>query len=326
MIDEQHQFGVEQRDALRAKGRTMPHQLYLTATPIPRSVAMTVFGDVDTSTLRELPAGRADVQTFIVDERNTAWVERVWERVAEEVDKGGRAYIVCPRIGDDDAGGDDAGDGVLLAEDEEAGQEQRPLTSVTELAQKLAGLPVLAGKGMRVMHGRLSPEEKDAAMADFAEGRAPILISTTVIEVGVDVPEASVMVIMDGHMFGMSQLHQLRGRIGRGSREGICLVVTPSRSKTAVKRLTAFAATRDGFELAELDLSLRREGDVLGRAQSGRSSSLKFLRVISDAAVIEKARDAAWAILDDDPDLVENAALADAVARVADQEDYLDRA
>jgi len=163
-------------------------------------------------------------------------------------------------------------------------------------------------------------------MADFAEGRAPILISTTVIEVGVDVPDASVMVIMDGHMFGMSQLHQLRGRIGRGSREGICLVVTPSRSKTAVKRLTAFAATRDGFELAELDLSLRREGDVLGRAQSGTSSSLKFLRVISDAAVIEKAREAAWAILDDDPDLVENPALADAVARVADQEDYLDRA
>lgn len=326
VVDEQHRFGVEQRDVLRAKAEKAPHYLVMTATPIPRSVAMTVFGDVDTSTLRELPAGRADVQTFIVDERNTAWVERVWERVAEEVDKGGRAYIVCPRIGDDDAGGDDAGDGVLLAEDEEAGQEQRPLTSVTELAQKLAGLPALAGKGMRVMHGRLSPEEKDAAMADFAEGRAPILISTTVIEVGVDVPEASVMVIMDGHMFGMSQLHQLRGRIGRGSREGICLVVTPSRSKTAVKRLTAFAATRDGFELAELDLSLRREGDVLGRAQSGRSSSLKFLRVISDAAVIEKARDAAWAILDDDPDLVENAALADAVARVADQEDYLDRA
>lgn len=324
VVDEQHRFGVEQRDVLRAKAEKAPHYLVMTATPIPRSVAMTVFGDVDTSTLRELPAGRADVQTFIVDERNTAWVERVWERVAEEVDKGGRAYIVCPRIGDDV---DDAGEGVLLTDDdEEAGQEQRPLTSVTELAQKLAGLPALAGKGMRVMHGRLSPEEKDAAMADFAEGRAPILISTTVIEVGVDVPEAAVMVIMDGHMFGMSQLHQLRGRIGRGSREGICLVVTPSRSKTAVKRLTAFAATRDGFELAELDLSLRREGDVLGRAQSGTTSSLKFLRVISDAAVIEQAREAAWATLDEDPDLLENPALADAVARVADQEDYLDRA
>lgn len=327
VVDEQHRFGVEQRDVLRAKAEKAPHYLVMTATPIPRSVAMTVFGDVDTSTLRELPAGRADVETFIVDERNSAWVERVWERVAEEVDKGGRAYIVCPRIGDEGMGDDDAGDGVLLAEDEgEPGQEQRPLTSVIELAQKLGAVPALEGREMRVMHGRLSPEEKDAAMSDFAEGRAPILISTTVIEVGVDVPEASVMVITDGHMFGMSQLHQLRGRIGRGSREGICLVITPSRSKTAVKRLTAFANTRDGFELAELDLSLRREGDVLGRAQSGTTSSLKFLRVISDAAVIEQAREAAWAILDDDPDLMENPALADAVARVADQEDYLDRA
>lgn len=322
VVDEQHRFGVEQRDVLRAKANKAPHHLVMTATPIPRSVAMTIFGDVDTSILRELPAGRPEVETHIIDERNTAWVERVWERVAEEVAKGGRAYIVCPRIGDDD----EAGDGIVVANgDEDTEGAGRPLTSVVALADRLEEVPALAGVEKRIMHGRLTPEEKDTVMADFVSGRAPVLISTTVIEVGVDVPEATIMVIMDGHMFGMSQLHQLRGRIGRGTMPGVCLVITPSRSRVAGSRLTAFAGTRDGFELAELDLSLRREGDVLGRAQSGRASSLKLLRVITDAEVIAQAREAAWNVIDEDPSLADNPALAAAVERVAEQEDYLDR-
>lgn len=340
VVDEQHRFGVEQRDVLRTKADTSPHYLVMTATPIPRSVAMTVFGDVDTSTLRELPAGRPAVHTHIVDEANTEWVQRVWQRVAEEAARGGRAYIVCPRIGDDDDGAGGRAQETLLskedlrsedapqAEGPGAGEEtgDRAPISVLELAETLGQDEALAGIEKRILHGRMGPQEKDEAMADFAAGRAPVLISTTVIEVGVDVPEATIMVIMDGHMFGLSQLHQLRGRIGRGTTEGVCLVITPSRGRSAVTRLKAFAATRDGFELAEQDLKLRREGDVLGSAQSGSASSLKLLRVLTDTAVIDAAREAARAVIEADPGLTDHPALASAIARIADHEDYLDRA
>lgn len=317
VVDEQHRFGVDQRDALRGRAERVPHYLVMTATPIPRSVALTLFGDVDTSILSEMPAGRAEVETHLVPESNLEWMQRVWQRVAEEARGGGRVYIVCPRI---DA--DDDGEGDL----EEAAQDGEEVTSVHGLAARLAQEEALEGINIGIMHGRLSPQEKDEAMANFVDGAAPVLISTTVIEVGVDVPDATAMVIMDGHMFGISQLHQLRGRIGRGTRAGVCLVVTSTTSEYSIERLQAFAATRDGFELAEMDLKLRREGDVLGRAQSGRATSLRLLRVMVDREVIERARAAAWTILQEDPDLNDHPALAAAVERVSEQEEFLNRA
>ncbi|PRZ05157.1 ATP-dependent DNA helicase RecG [Isoptericola sp. CG 20/1183] len=342
VVDEQHRFGVEQRDALRAKGRVAPHLLVMTATPIPRTVAMTVFGDLETSTLTELPAGRAGITSHVVPAANPRWNERVWEKVREEVDAGRRAYVVCPRIHPDDdvdvpgstgrgaqgsAEFDDVPEFLELA-DGEAG-DRAPLRAVLEVADMLRSMPRLAGVEIGVLHGQLPPADKDAAMARFAAGEASVLVSTTVIEVGVDVPEATVMVVFDADRFGISQLHQLRGRIGRGGHPGLCLLVSTAQPGTpAAARVEALAATTDGFELATLDLELRSEGDVLGAAQSGRSSSLRLLRVVKDADLIAEARAEATQVVEADPALGDHATLRDAIAAQldAEQEEFLERA
>ena len=328
VVDEQHRFGVEQRDALRARGERVPHTLVMTATPIPRTVAMTVFGDLETSVLSERPAGRQETVTHLVPAGNAAWVDRIWARVREEVDGGGRAYVVCPRIDGDVE--EEAEDVPLDADDAAAGDgaDRPPLAAVAEVAEELRAHPALAGLGVAVMHGRLTPEQKDAAMSRFAAGADPVLVSTTVIEVGVDVPEATAMVVLDAQHFGISQLHQLRGRVGRGDRPSICLLVSHAEEGTvAHERLAALAATADGFELAEKDLELRREGDVLGAAQSGGRNSLRLLRVVRDARLIEEAREAAAAVVAADPALQGQPALAAAIADVLgdEREDFLAR-
>ena len=322
VVDEQHRFGVEQRSALASKGPgdTRPHVLVMTATPIPRTVAMTVFGDLWVSTLRELPAGRADVVTHVVPvDEKPHYVDRAWQRVREEVAKGHRVYIVCPRIG-----GDAAETDADLAADEPG---RRPI-AVLELVDMLRDGP-LSGIEIEVLHGRLPPEVKDQAMRRFTSAEAPVLVATTVIEVGVDVATASTMVVMDADRFGVSQLHQLRGRIGRGEIPGLCLLVTDSPAGSPTReRLEAVASTRDGFALARVDLEQRREGDVLGAAQSGRRSSLRLLSVIHHENVILAAREAASLYVADDPDLRGWLPLADAVEALAGDEraDYLEKA
>lgn len=335
VVDEQHRFGVEQRDALRAKARTSPHLLVMTATPIPRTVAMTTFGDLETSSLTEIPAGRSPITTVVVPADNEAWMDRVWGRIREEVDAGHRAYIVCARIEGDDPAADGSVatdradtdvDLVDLALDE--GRVRPPLRAVHEVAEQLAGVPAMAGVGVGLLHGQLPPAEKDRAMAAFAAGEVPVLVSTTVVEVGVDVPEATVMVVLDADRFGLSQLHQLRGRVGRGSAPGLCLLVSTARPGTpAATRVETMAETTDGFRLATVDLELRSEGDVLGAAQSGRASSLKLLRVVKDAAVIEEARREATAVVEADPGLGSHPVLADAIAQQLDpeREEFLER-
>jgi ATP-dependent DNA helicase RecG len=338
VIDEQHKFGVEQRGRLQAKASSAPHLLVTTATPIPRTVAMTVFGELEISELRHVPAGRSGITTHVVPADNRAWLDRTWNRVREEVERGGRAFVVCARIDGDDEGGvdDRQTDGADLVLDEPttvreaqaAAQRapRRPLRAVREVHETLAGDPRLGGAAVGMLHGRMSSEEKDQAIADFASGRTPVLVSTTVIEVGVDVPAATVMVILDAHVFGLSQLHQLRGRVGRGSAPGLCLLVSDAAEGTvAAQRLGALAATTDGFELARVDLELRREGDVLGSAQSGRRGTLRFLRIVSDAAVIERARDDARALVEADPELAAWPALRSAIdLQLADgREEYL---
>jgi ATP-dependent DNA helicase RecG len=327
VVDEQHRFGVEQRDALREKGRTPPHLLVMTATPIPRTVAMTVFGDMETSTLRELPAGRSPIQTVVVETTKPAWVERTWERIAEEVGKGHQAYVVCPKIGD--PAEPDAVDDPDLEPDEE-GAAAPELTGVYDMSERLRAVPALAGLRIEVLHGRLDPDVKDRTMQAFAAGEVDVLVSTTVIEVGVDVPNASVMVVMDADRFGISQLHQLRGRVGRGAVPGLCLLLTDAPDGTpARERLDAVAATNDGFELARRDLQLRREGDVLGARQSGRASSVRFLRMANphDAQIIADAREDATAVVDADPTLAGHPDLAARVAARLDEEQaaYLER-
>ena len=338
VVDEQHRFGVEQRDALRAKGKVAPHLLVMTATPIPRTVAMTVFGDLETSSLTEVPAGRAGITTHVVPAGNPVWMERTWARVREEVDRGNRAYVVCARIhpdADTDAprkGSDTDFDEVpefLELTDGEAAGERAPLRAVLEVADMLGTLPQLEGVEVGALHGQMAPADKDAAMARFASGDVQVLVSTTVIEVGVDVPEATVMVVFDADRFGLSQLHQLRGRVGRGSRPGLCLLVSPSEPGTpAAARVEALAETTDGFRLATLDLELRSEGDVLGAAQSGRSSSLRLLRVVKDADLIEEARREAAVVVGTDPDLDGQPELRAAISAQLDseQEEFLERA
>jgi ATP-dependent DNA helicase RecG len=330
VVDEQHRFGVEQRDVLRAKAGGVPHLLVMTATPIPRTVAMTVFGDLETSTLREVPRGRAEVVTHVVPADKPAWLERTWQRIREEVDRGGRAYVVCARIDGDAKKADvDGADLVTdVAPEDGDARPQRPLHAVSEVAELLRGTPALRGVAVGELHGRMSPEDKDRALADFASGAVPVLVSTTVIEVGVDVPDATVMVVLDADRFGISQLHQLRGRIGRGSKPGVCLLVADAPAGTdAATRLGTLAETRDGFALAAVDLELRREGDVLGAAQSGGSSSLRLLKVTRHGDVIERARDAARALVDADPDLREHPALAAAIQHLlaGEREEFLDR-
>ena len=333
VIDEQHRFGVEQRDALREKARgARPHVLVMTATPIPRTVAMTVYGDLDTSTLTELPAGRSPIATHVVPAaERPRFLERAWERIREEVAAGRQAYVVCPRIGGDDAGGPGSGaDGPahadaddlasFLGEDEEDVGPRRPPLAVLDLAPALAEGP-LPGLRLRVLHGRLPAEEKDAAMRAFTGGLADVLVATTVVEVGVDVPNATAMVVMDADRFGVSQLHQLRGRVGRGSEPGLCLLVTETAEGTKARdRLDAVAATLDGFRLARLDLEQRREGDVLGAAQAGRKRSLRLLTLLSDEALIGQAREEATALVEADPELASEPALAAAIGSLLDEE------
>jgi ATP-dependent DNA helicase RecG len=279
VVDEQHRFGVEQRDRLRAKatGGITPHLLVMTATPIPRTVALTVYGDLETSTLRELPRGRQPISTNVIFSKvQSSWLERAWQRVVEEVDAGRQGYVVAPRIDEEDKIGGD--------------KPARSAASVVDLFARLRRHE-LAGLRVGLMHGRLSPDEKDDVMAGFRAGEIDVLVCTTVIEVGVDVPNATVMVVMDADWFGISQLHQLRGRIGRGSHPSLCLLETklPADSKAGV-RLLAVASTLDGFELADLDLAERREGDVLGRNQSGRSIGLRLLSLNEHRDIIEDAR------------------------------------
>jgi ATP-dependent DNA helicase RecG len=321
VIDEQHRFGVEQRDALREKAAgSRPHVLVMTATPIPRTVAMTVFGDLEVSTLSELPAGRSPIATHVVPVlERPHYLDRAWERVREEVAAGRQAYVVCPRIGD----ADDDGDGADTPEpgpepDADGGtaegqEARRPPLAVLEVAPELAEGP-LSGLRVGIMHGRLVPDEKDRVMSAFAAGEVDVLVSTTVIEVGVDVANATVMVIMDAERFGVSQLHQLRGRVGRGRDAGLCLLVTEAPpASPARERLDAVAATGDGFQLSRLDLQQRREGDVLGSAQAGRRSSLKLLRLLADEDLIATAREEAATLVADDPKLTAHLALKEAI-------------
>ncbi|HET9422578.1 MAG TPA: ATP-dependent DNA helicase RecG [Nocardioides sp.] len=320
VVDEQHRFGVEQRAALMGKSISPPHVLVMTATPIPRTVAMTVFGDLETSTLTELPAGRASIQTNVVPlADHPSWIDRVWQRVREEVDTGHQAYVVCPRItGDELEQGerdqvDFDDEGQLIPADPDA---PRGLAAVDDVAAEIAEGP-LAGLRVARLHGRLPAEEKEATMRAFAAGDIDVLVSTTVIEVGVDVANATAMVLLDADRFGVSQLHQLRGRVGRGGHPGLCLLVTHTRTDQAGdarERLDAVASTTDGFELSRVDLEQRREGDVLGASQSGRRTGLDNLRVLRDEETIVQARTAAEALLDADPDLLDVPLLAVEVA------------
>ncbi len=325
VVDEQHRFGVEQRDALRARGAGV-HVLVMTATPIPRTVAMTVFGDLDTSVLDELPAGRRPVTTHVVGlSERPAWAQRIWQRVREEVDAGRQAFVVCGRIGLDPAEEDAAPD---READPGADGGRPPAASVLDTMDLLARQPALAGCVVAMLHGRMSGQEKDAVMADVVAGSVDVLVATTVIEVGVDVPNATVMVVLDADRFGVSQLHQLRGRIGRGGHPGLCLLVTalPPGAESR-ERLDAVAGTTDGFELARFDLRSRREGDVLGAAQSGARSSLRLLRVVDDLEVITAARAEAEAVLAEDPALERHPGLAEAVevALAGGREEWLAR-
>jgi ATP-dependent DNA helicase RecG len=316
VVDEQHRFGVEQRAALTDKAGSPPHVLVMTATPIPRTVAMTVFGDLEVSTLTELPAGRAAIQTNVVPLAEApAWMDRVWQRVREEVEKGHQAYVVCPRITSDESEqvGVDTEFWEYIAAEEGQQPTTWPLRAVEDLVVELAEGP-LAGLRVAKMHGRMTPDEKDRTMLAFAGGDIDVLVSTTVIEVGVDVPNATTMVLMDADRFGISQLHQLRGRVGRGGLPGLCLLVSHAEPGTDARvRLDAVAATTDGFELSRVDLEQRREGDVLGRSQSGYRSSLQNLKVLRDEDTIVAAREAAEQLLDDDETLASHPLLAESV-------------
>ncbi|AZP20663.1 ATP-dependent DNA helicase RecG [Streptomyces aquilus] len=325
VVDEQHRFGVEQRDALRGKGKQPPHLLVMTATPIPRTVAMTVFGDLETSVLDQLPAGRSPIASHVVPAADKPhFLARAWERVREEVENGHQGYVVCPRIGDAIDEPADAKKARKSAEDE---AEKRPPLAVLEVADQLTKGP-LKGLRVEVLHGRMHPDDKDAVMRRFAAGETHVLVATTVIEVGVNVPNATAMVIMDADRFGVSQLHQLRGRVGRGSAAGLCLLVTEMPEASAARqRLNAVASTLDGFELSRIDLEQRREGDVLGQAQSGARTSLKVLAVIEDEEVIAEAREEAVAVVEADPELKNLPGLRTALDALLDdeREQYLEK-
>ncbi|RLK49368.1 ATP-dependent DNA helicase RecG [Microbacterium telephonicum] len=319
VVDEQHRFGVEQRETLRAKG-TAPHVLVLTATPIPRTVAMTVFGDLDVSTIRTLPEGRAGISTFVAPlSEKPAWFARVWDRVAEEVALGRQAFVVCPAIdaAQESARDPDAPEAVPGAE-----APTKVRWGVVQAADMLSRHPAFEDLTVEILHGRMGGEQKDAVMQSFARGEIDVLVATTVIEVGVDVPNASTIVVLEADRFGVSQLHQLRGRVGRGSVPGLCLLVTEADpGSPARSRVDAVASTTDGFLLAEVDLELRGEGDVLGDMQSGAKSSLRLLRVVTDADLITHARAAAARVFEDDPTLERHPGLVAAIARrVGEQE------
>ena len=331
VVDEQHRFGVEQRDSLRGNNGELPHRLVMTATPIPRTVAMTVFGDLDVSVLDQLPAGRQQTATHVVPlAEKPTWADRLWTRAREEIDAGHQVYVVVPKIGDDD---EELEEGQQLFGD--AGREgsqssdgKTRLTSVTAMTAYLKQNPALTGTRIASLHGRMDPEEKTAVMTAFERGEIDILVSTTVIEVGVNVPNATLMMIMDADRFGISGLHQLRGRVGRGGFAGTCLLVTRQQAGgVSRERLDAVAATTDGFKLSQIDLQQRREGDILGAAQSGKKSTLKFLRALADATIIERAREDARALIAADPTLAKHPNLARTIdwALDADREAFLGR-
>ena len=309
VVDEQHRFGVDQRDALRLKGQH-PHVLVLTATPIPRTVAMTVFGDLDVSTIRTLPSGRQPISTHVVAlADHPSWMDRVWQRLREEVSEGRQGFVVVPAISpslQEEDGGEDLGEieGV------------QPMATIHDTLPLLRARPELSGLRIEVVHGGLSTDDKESVMRAFQAGEIDVLVATTVIEVGIDVPNASAMIILDADRFGISQLHQLRGRVGRGQHPGVCLLVTHALPDTPARaRVDAVASTTDGFELAEIDLGIRSEGDVLGRRQSGRRSSLTLLRVVEDARLIEHARGLADELITTDPSLSSHPALAADIER-----------
>ncbi|RZS39286.1 ATP-dependent DNA helicase RecG [Herbihabitans rhizosphaerae] len=328
VVDEQHRFGVEQRDALRTRAGedTSPHVLVMTATPIPRTVAMTVYGDLEVSSLRELPRGRSPIGTNVVPAaEKPSWLDRAWQRIHEEVAKGHQAYVVCPRIGDAPSAGEDVDAEESTVDSEE---ERRAPLAVNEVGPMLAEGP-LAGLRLGVLHGRLPADEKDSIMRAFAAGELDVLVATTVIEVGVDVPNATVMVIMDADRFGVSQLHQLRGRVGRGSAPGLCLLITDVPDGTSTReRLDAVASTVDGFELSRVDLEMRREGDILGASQSGKNSGLRMLSLLRDEETITAARHEAAALIADDPELRRSPGLAAMVSDLVDTDraEYLEKA
>ncbi|WP_245982137.1 ATP-dependent DNA helicase RecG [Mycetocola tolaasinivorans] len=364
VVDEQHRFGVDQRETLREKGHRPPHTLVLTATPIPRTVAMTVFGDLDVSTIAQLPAGRQPIESFVVPLADRpGWMGRVWERMGEEIARGRQAFVVCPAIDPDPstepvpepepiaapeptttgrraplkvaadvhAAPTTGGRGSRQSPDEQAGPGPadpalaegdapvRPRAAVETVLAELRQTPALAGLRIEPLHGRMSGEEKDATMRAFQAGEIHVLVATTVIEVGVDVANASTMVVLDADRFGVSQLHQLRGRVGRGGLPGLCLLVTAApQETTARERVDAVASTLDGFELARIDLELRREGDVLGSVQSGGRSSLRLLRVVDDAEIIQRAREDAGLLVGTDPELTDQPLLREALDRQVD--------
>jgi ATP-dependent DNA helicase RecG len=314
VVDEQHRFGVEQRDQLRAKARAgiTPHLLVMTATPIPRTVALTVYGDLETSTLRELPRGRQPITSNVIFVKDKpAWLDRAWQRIIEEVAAGRQAYVVAPRIDETD-------------EPENGEQNARPSATAEGLFARLRS-GELANLRLGLMHGRLPTDEKDAAMAAFRAGEIDVLVCTTVIEVGVDVPNATVMLVLDADRFGISQLHQLRGRIGRGEHPSLCLLASwVSAGSPAGRRLCAVAETMDGFALADLDLKERREGDVLGRNQSGKAITLRLLSLADHGMFIEAARDFCIRAYDRDPSNPELALMAARFTNT-DRIEYLDK-
>ena len=339
VVDEQHRFGVEQRDGLRGPDGALPHRLVMTATPIPRTVAMTVFGDLDVSVLDTLPAGRQKISTHVVPlAEKPAWASRLWRRAREEIDAGHQVYVVVPKIGEDGDGLEEgaaffgapvptvAGTPGLGGRASSDGKVQ--LTSVASMHAYLSAEDSLVGVRIGTLHGRMDPAEKTAVMTAFERGEIDLLISTTVIEVGVNVPNATLMIIMDADRFGISGLHQLRGRVGRGGYAGTCLLVTrQEEGGVSRERLDAVASTTDGFELSRIDLAQRREGDILGAAQSGSKSTLRFLRALADADIIERAREDARSVVEKDPTLAKHPSLARTIDRAldADREAFLGR-
>ena len=343
VVDEQHRFGVEQRDGLRGTDGALPHRLVMTATPIPRTVAMTVFGDLDVSVLDTLPAGRQKISTHVVPlAEKPAWASRLWRRAREEIDAGHQVYVVVPKIGEDGdsleegaaffgtsslngagTGAGNSAQGYFGQGGSASSDGKVQLTSVASMYSYLSAEDALVGVRIGTLHGRMDPAEKTAVMTAFERGEIDLLISTTVIEVGVNVPNATLMIIMDADRFGISGLHQLRGRVGRGGYAGTCLLVTrQEEGGVSRERLDAVASTTDGFELSRIDLAQRREGDILGAAQSGSKSTLRFLRALADADIIERAREDARSVVEKDPTLAKHPSLV----RTMDREMGADRA
>lgn len=348
VVDEQHRFGVEQRDGLRGTDGALPHRLVMTATPIPRTVAMTVFGDLDVSVLDTLPAGRQKISTHVVPlAEKPAWGSRLWRRAREEIDAGHQVYVVVPKIGEDGdsleegaaffgasslngmgTGAGNSAQGYFGQGGSASSDGKVQLTSVASMYSYLSAEDALVGVRIGTLHGRMDPAEKTAVMTAFERGEIDLLISTTVIEVGVNVPNATLMIIMDADRFGISGLHQLRGRVGRGGYAGTCLLVTrQEEGGVSRERLDAVASTTDGFELSRIDLAQRREGDILGAAQSGSKSTLRFLRALADADIIERAREDARSVVEKDPTLAKHPSLARTIDRAldADREAFLGR-